>query len=271
MSEITVTEVIVTHVEPGETLSEIAARYEVSLDALLRWNRIDNPDLVLVGQRIVVHTAGDASETFAFESATSQAAPRPDVVDAVALGAIGVAVVLILLLAAAGRSPATRTSRTPPPPRRSPAIPVSRSPPPSRRHLGALVGKAYVTDGDGIRVSGQEVRFAGLDAPEYDQVAKHRDGYWFGHGKRVKSALIQKIGGEQVYVTVESYDKFGRAVGTIACNGMDVGEWLVREGHAIAAYSDRYKQVEQEARRARRGMWGYAVNIDPRRWRHRKT
>ena len=49
---------IVTHVEPGETLSEIAARYGVSVDALQRWNRIENPDLVLVGQRIVVYEAG---------------------------------------------------------------------------------------------------------------------------------------------------------------------------------------------------------------------
>ena len=134
-----------------------------------------------------------------------------------------------------------------------------------------LVGKAYVTDGDGIRVSGQEVRFASLDAPEFDQVAKHRDGYWFGHGKRVKSALIREIGGRQVHVTVENYDKFGRAVGIVTCNGKDVGEWLVREGHAIAAYSDRYIHLEREARQAKRGMWGHAVNIDPRRWRHRST
>jgi len=49
-----------------------------------------------------------------------------------------------------------------------------------QRRTGRLAGKAYVTDGDGIRVSGQEVRFAGLDAPEFDQAAKHRDGYWFG-------------------------------------------------------------------------------------------
>ena len=143
--------------------------------------------------------------------------------------------------------------------------------PPRRRRTGTLAGKAYVTDGDGIRVSGQEVRLAGLDAPEFDQVAKHRDGYWFGHGKRVKSALIREVGGRRVHVTVEDYDKFGRAVGTVTCNGRDVGEWLVREGHAIAAYSDRYKHVEREARQAKRGMWSHAVNIDPRRWRHRNT
>ena len=67
-----------------------------------------------------------------------------------------------------------------------------------RRRTGTIAGKAYVTDGDGIRVSGQEVRFAGLDAPEWDQVAKHRDGYWFRHGNRVKSALIREIGGKYV-------------------------------------------------------------------------
>ena len=140
-----------------------------------------------------------------------------------------------------------------------------------QRRTGELAGKAYVTDGDGIRVSGQEVRFAGLDAPEFDQVAKHRDGYWFGHGKRVKSALIREIGGRRVHVTVEDYDKFGRTVGIVTCNGQDVGEWLVREGHAIAAYGDRYKHVEREARRAKRGMWSHAVNIDPRQWRHRNA
>ena len=150
-----------------------------------------------------------------------------------------------------------------------------RKRPPKRRHprrqrrTGTLAGKAYVTDGDGIRVSGQEVRFAGLDAPEWDQRAKHQDGYWFGHGKRVKSALIREIGGKRVHVTVEDYDKYGRAVGIVTCNGKDVGEWLVWEGHAIAAYSDRYKHMEREARQSERGMWGHAVNIDPRRWRHR--
>lgn len=143
----------------------------------------------------------------------------------------------------------------------------------ARRHWfqsNRIAGKAYVTDGDGVRVSGQEVRFAGLDAPEWDQRAKHQDGYWFAHSKRVRSALIKAIGGRRVHVAVECYDKFGRAVGVVTCNGKDVGEWLVRNGHAIAAYDDRYKGVERDARQAKRGMWAHAVNIDPRRWRHRE-
>ena len=133
-----------------------------------------------------------------------------------------------------------------------------------------LEGKAYVTDGDGIRVARQEVRLAGLDAPEWDQKARHRDGYWFNHGKRVKSALIQEIGGKHVHVSVESVDKFGRLLGTVTHKGRDIGEWLVREGHAIAAYSDRYMHVEREAREAKRGMWAHAHNFDPRAHRHRE-
>ena len=44
-----VNETIVTHVNPGETLSEIAARHGVSVEELQRWNRFENPDLVQVG------------------------------------------------------------------------------------------------------------------------------------------------------------------------------------------------------------------------------
>ena len=132
-----------------------------------------------------------------------------------------------------------------------------------------ITGKAYVTDGDGIRVAGQEVRLAGLDAPEWDQKAKHRDGYWFNHGKRVKSALIREIGGKHVRVSIKGTDKFGRRLGIVTHKGRDIGEWLVREGHAIAAYGDRYVHVEREAREAKRGMWAHAHNFDPRAHRHR--
>ena len=140
-----------------------------------------------------------------------------------------------------------------------------------RRHFGGtIVGRAYVTDGDGLRVSGYTIRMAGLDAPEWDQIARHQTGYWFNHGKRVKSALIQAIGGKKVRVMVEGFDKHGRVVGTVTCNGKDVGKWLVRNGHAIAAYGNKYKAVEREARSEKRGLWGYAEASDPRAWRHKK-
>ena len=50
-------ETIVVYVDSGETLSEIAARYGVTVEQLQQWNRIEDPNFVQVGQRIVVHEA----------------------------------------------------------------------------------------------------------------------------------------------------------------------------------------------------------------------
>ena len=86
----------------------------------------------------------------------------------------------------------------------------------------------------------------------------------------VWSALIQEIGGEHVRVSVESVDKFGRLLGTVTYQGRDIGEWMVQEGHVIAAYSERYIHVERETREAKRGMWAHAHNFDPRAHRHRE-
>ena len=91
-------EIIVTHVDPGETLSEIAARHGVSVDALQRWNRIEDPDLLQIGQRIVVNKAVDAPESATSEGAVSQAAPGPDLVVGSWDVWVGGAIVLALLL-----------------------------------------------------------------------------------------------------------------------------------------------------------------------------
>jgi len=137
--------------------------------------------------------------------------------------------------------------------------------------LNVVAGKAYVVDGDSIRVAGQEIRIAGLDAPEWDQVARHKDGHWFRQGRLAKSALIRRIGGKYVRVEVERLDKFGRTVGVVRHEGKDVGKWIVEEGHAVAAFDNRYKHVERRARRAKRGMWSNATNIHPGSWRNRKS
>ena len=50
-------ETVVVYVESGETLSEIAAQYGVTVEQLQEWNRIEEPNYVQVGQRIVLHEA----------------------------------------------------------------------------------------------------------------------------------------------------------------------------------------------------------------------
>ena len=39
-------------VEPGDTLGGIARKYDLDLDDLVKWNNIENPDLIVVGQKI---------------------------------------------------------------------------------------------------------------------------------------------------------------------------------------------------------------------------
>ena len=50
------------------------------MEELQRWNRIENPDLVQIGQAIVVYKAVDAPESSASQGAVSQAAPGPEVI-----------------------------------------------------------------------------------------------------------------------------------------------------------------------------------------------
>ena len=136
-----------------------------------------------------------------------------------------------------------------------------------KRPGDTISGRAQVTDGDGIKVRGYRVRLAGLDAPEWNQPAKHRFGFCFNHGKRVKRALKSEVGGKRVRVAVEGFDRYGRVLGTVSRRGQDVGEWLVRSGHAIACFDNRYQAAERAARSERLGMWGYEQAIDPRAWR----
>lgn len=45
-------------VQSGETLASIAAQYGISVDALVEWNNLRNPDVIFVGERLVVSQVG---------------------------------------------------------------------------------------------------------------------------------------------------------------------------------------------------------------------
>ncbi len=59
-------------VEWGDTLSEIALAYSVTVDELVQWNQISNPDLIYVGQILVIYTtaqsSSQASQSYTVES-----------------------------------------------------------------------------------------------------------------------------------------------------------------------------------------------------------
>ena len=41
-------------VQPGDTLGAIAKKYNVTIEQLMKWNNITNPDIIAVGQRLVI-------------------------------------------------------------------------------------------------------------------------------------------------------------------------------------------------------------------------
>jgi LysM repeat protein len=54
---------IVHVVQRGETLAKIAARYGVTVQAIVQANNIRNPNLIYVGQRLLIPTGGTATPT----------------------------------------------------------------------------------------------------------------------------------------------------------------------------------------------------------------
>ncbi len=43
------------HVQPGETLSDIAKKYKVPMKAIQQWNRLKNSNLIYSGQRLIIY------------------------------------------------------------------------------------------------------------------------------------------------------------------------------------------------------------------------
>jgi len=41
-------------VKPGDSLAEIAKKYHVTVDQLVRWNNIQDPSMLVVGQQLKI-------------------------------------------------------------------------------------------------------------------------------------------------------------------------------------------------------------------------
>ena len=54
MDAVTGGTVLPYQVKPGDSLAAIAEQYHVSVSDLARWNHIENPDVLTVGQQLVI-------------------------------------------------------------------------------------------------------------------------------------------------------------------------------------------------------------------------
>lgn len=65
-------------VEPGDLLGDIAATFGVPLGAIISVNEMANPDLINVGQEIVIPTEEEVAEWEAEQAATATEEPAAD-------------------------------------------------------------------------------------------------------------------------------------------------------------------------------------------------
>ena len=131
-----------------------------------------------------------------------------------------------------------------------------------------------VFDGDTVivRTSNKKVRVRldEIDAPEHDQD-------W---GDRSRQALADIVLGRRVSVRTHGMDDYGRTLGRLylavdASNeppGFDINAEMVRSGNAWAyrryLIDASLLALEDEARRARRGLWSMPGPVPPWQYRH---
>jgi micrococcal nuclease len=125
----------------------------------------------------------------------------------------------------------------------------------------------HVTDGDTLWVQPKDpaiqgsrprkIRIEGIDAPESCQL----------YGRQSTLALKQLVLQQSVTVKTSRLDDYGRDVAKITVDKMDVGAWLVSQGHAWSYHyrhsAGPYAAQEQIAQLAHRGLFADASAIQP--------
>ena len=107
-----------------------------------------------------------------------------------------------------------------------------------------MAGVASVIDADTIEIHGQRIRLHGIDAPESSQTCLDAGGRTWRCGQRAALALQDLIGRRTVTCDERDVDRYGRIVGRCLVGEVDINEWLVAQGLALA-----YRQVLARLRR----------------------
>lgn len=131
-----------------------------------------------------------------------------------------------------------------------------------------LIGKVVkVADGDTITILNAKseqirIRLSGIDCPEKSQA----------YGQKAKEFTAKLCAGKQVKVIFQSKDRYGRVLGIVIVDGINVNKELLRSGYAWHyKYFDKtkeYAELEAKARRKKIGLWQENNPIAP--WEFRK-
>lgn len=131
---------------------------------------------------------------------------------------------------------------------------------------GDLAGRASIVDGDTLEIHGARIRLWGIDAPESSQLCRGDDSKPYRCGAKAANDLDAFVAERPIVCTPLSQDQYDRTVARCAVAGIDLGEWLVRNGLPLdwPQYSKgRYAAAQDDAGR---GMWA-ASYVEP--WLYR--
>jgi endonuclease YncB( thermonuclease family) len=133
--------------------------------------------------------------------------------------------------------------------------------------LGTVI---HVTDGDTLRVrplgsnsksDSVRIRIDGIDAPESCQ----------RYGLQSTLALKKLVLSKQITVVNKRFDDYGRDVAKITLDGVDIGAWMVKHGHAWSyhyKFSDGpYGVEEKTAIKEKLGLFADASAVNPKIFR----
>ena len=123
------------------------------------------------------------------------------------------------------------------------------------------VGSRVPRDRTSPAATQHKIRLYGIDAPESHQA----------FGQKSKQHLSSLVFGKDVRVKYKSRDKYGRILGIIYVDGLDINLEMLRAG--LAWHYKRfdstpaYAAAESDARQNRRGLWSDPTPIPPEQFR----
>ena len=133
---------------------------------------------------------------------------------------------------------------------------------------GEIAGSPIITDGDTIKIINKRIRLHGIDAPESKQLCK-KNSKEYRCGIKATEALVKKINKNQVRCIVQDrLDRYKRYIGVCFVEAINLNQWMVRNGHAVAyrRYSKDYIKDEDYAKKNKLGLWSGDF-INPEKWR----
>ncbi|OSI65975.1 thermonuclease family protein [Bradyrhizobium canariense] len=135
---------------------------------------------------------------------------------------------------------------------------------------GELTGPAHVISTDTLEVHGTRVRLWGIDAPDNTQICRDIRGHQYRCGLSAASNLEGFIAEREVSCLSVLQDECGRTMATCSADGVDLGEWLVRNGLVLdwTQYSKgRYRAAQRAADHAGLGLWAGSFAVP---WLYRR-